>query len=119
MRGPSAHTTIVSLDTLCLRSAVEPIRSHEEHRHEQEVRGDAAESAAYVRIQIARRETLEQADRNGAHDRAGYAVESADDHDREDFEPDEHHAKPASRHEGPEDAGKHGQHTDQRPRDRE
>src|SRR5205085_156235 len=71
-----------------------------------------------MRVEVTRTKALEDADQHRGRDRAGQAVEPADDDDREDLEPDERDAEPTAIHENPKDARHGGGHTGNRPYER-
>jgi hypothetical protein len=64
-----------------VRSAEDPIGSHEEHAKEQEVRDDTAEPRADERVHVACGQALEHADGHRPHDAARDAIETADHHE--------------------------------------
>src|SRR6266567_8844345 len=72
-----------------------------------------------MRVEITRTKALEDTDQHRGRDRAGQAVEPADDDDGEDLEPDQGDAEPASINECPEDARDRGSDTGDRPYERE
>src|ERR1051326_190033 len=69
------------------RLAEKPVRAQAQHGEQQQIRGHRAEPAAEMRIEVPGADAFENADQHGADDRAGNAVETANDRDREDLEP--------------------------------
>ena len=72
-----------------------------------------------MRVQIAGSQALDYADEDCGNDRAGDAVETADDDDRENLEPDQPHCEATSGDEGPQRATKHADRTGDAPNNQE
>src|SRR5690242_3477925 len=95
------------------------MRSQHEHNEKQHIAGNIAKSATKARVEVPRSQTLEYPDDHCSNDGACYAVEPADDNDREYFEADQRYPKATTRYERPQHPGDHRNHAGGCPDERE